>query len=271
MSRHRSWILTLWQEPDEGAIAKCDYFLAGEEICPNTGKKHWQSYAKFANARTFNQVKLIFGKDVHLEAAKGSFDDNFIYCTKDGKYKEYGIRPKQGKRNDLITMKKQVLDEKKTLTDIVHESVENYQQLRFVEGLMKYVKPYSGERKVIYIWGKTGVGKSRYVRERCSENLENVSFINTFYLGYKGSKEVVFDDFRGEMPFRELLKITDRYAYNINVKGGEMPWNAETIFITSDRAPDKLYSGVGDISQFLRRITAIIFLTNTDTDTEVNG
>lgn len=261
-SRHRSWALTLWEYPSSEVIETCKYLLMGEEICPSTGRMHWQSYCVFKNPKYFNGVKKLFGKDASIRACRGTFEENWIYCTKDKKWEEFGTRPcGMGTRNDLTHLKKNVFEERLTLGDIVRENVENYQQLKFVEGLMKYVKPYEGPRNVIYIWGKTGVGKSKLVRERESAGqLSNVTFVNNFFIGYDGSKSAVFDDFRGEMPFRELLKITDRYAVKVNVKGGELPWNAVTIYFTSDRPPQDLYVGVGDVSQFIRRIKEIIHL-----------
>jgi len=42
----------------------------------------------------------------HIEKMKGNFAQNEKYCSKEGKLIEFGERPKQGKRTDLIEVKK---------------------------------------------------------------------------------------------------------------------------------------------------------------------
>ena len=33
------------------------YLVVGKEICPTTGKEHWQGYVELKNAKTFSAIK----------------------------------------------------------------------------------------------------------------------------------------------------------------------------------------------------------------------
>ncbi len=71
-------------------------------------------------------------------------------------------------------------------------------------------------------------------------------------LGYKNQDIVVFDDLtEGSIELPLMLKLTDRYALPINIKGGEMTWNPKTIYITTNDNPLGWY---GSADSWLRRI-----------------
>jgi hypothetical protein len=81
------------------------YCIAGKEICPNTGAFHLQCYIQFKNQVRLSKIKKIDNQS-HWETARGSFEENFKYCSKDKNYIEWGTPKKneQGKRNDLINL-----------------------------------------------------------------------------------------------------------------------------------------------------------------------
>lgn len=72
-------------------VVQVRYALIGEEVCPTTGKKHLQGYARFFNSVRMTQVKKVFGDPaMHLELRKGTHEQNLAYCSKEGNYKEFG-------------------------------------------------------------------------------------------------------------------------------------------------------------------------------------
>lgn len=87
---------------------------------------------------------------------------------------------------------------------------------------------------------------------------------------------VLFDDFDWhKMPMDTFLRITERYPIPINVKGGEVPWVAETIYFTSNDDPSSWYvlPGIGQPEQVTRRIwnrhsTVTHFTERVDSDVE---
>lgn len=254
-----SWVFTwnnypedhekIFQKLVKGEVFR--YFAWGEEI-GEKGTPHLQGFFGTRNSRAHQGLKQYL-PGIWFEGMKGRLKDSEAYCSKQSKLKTVGEMPVQGKRNDLNEIKEKILKEKKNPGDII-DSLENFQQIRFAECLMKYRKPYKGERIVKYYWGSTGTGKTKTADEELVD-YDTISYSNGFIIGYNGNKNVLIDDFRGEMPYNLLLKLCDRYSVVINIKGGTMPWNAEKITITSDRNIDLLYKNVGDLGQLKRRIT----------------
>lgn len=63
---------------------KCLYVI-GKEI-GESGTPHLQGYSYFTSTKSFRQVKLLISDKIHIEKSKGSKEQNFNYCTKDGDY-----------------------------------------------------------------------------------------------------------------------------------------------------------------------------------------
>lgn len=65
------------------------YTILGYEVCPNTGRPHVQAYVVFRQSLTRRQVINVF-KESYAEIAKGTPLENYKYCSKDGKFFQYG-------------------------------------------------------------------------------------------------------------------------------------------------------------------------------------
>ncbi len=79
--------------------------------------------------------------------------------------------------------------------------------------------------------------------------------------GYNREKGVIMDEFRGQIPFGEMLAITDRYAARIKVKSTFCQFSPDIIVITSPISPDSWYSemtGRDNNGQLIRRCEAIL-------------
>lgn len=71
------------------------YLIFGFEICPKTNRPHLQGYIQFWAPRTELTVrKLIEG--AHIEVAQYDWKHNIRYCSKEGVWFEYGIKPTDG-------------------------------------------------------------------------------------------------------------------------------------------------------------------------------
>jgi len=66
----------------------CVKYLYGKEICPTTGRIHFQGFMHLKKAMRITELKLI-GKP-HLEACKGTEEQNEKYCSKDGNVVKWG-------------------------------------------------------------------------------------------------------------------------------------------------------------------------------------
>lgn len=247
-------------EYDGGEVVR--YLVFQREKCPKTGKLHYQGYVELLKDRVYSSVQKILNiPGAHMTNCNGSAEQNRNYCTKSESrvegWWEFGKMSRQGTRTDIKKIKDLVLHEGEKLNSLVENTIENFQQLRFAEGLMKYKKPYSGERIVKWFYGPTGTGKTRRAFEEAGEEAEFISYRNGFWLGYDGGDKVIIDELRRNVPLDELLIILDRYPIKINVKGGCMSWTAKEIWITSDRHPNEIYGKDIEGGQLIRRISVL--------------
>lgn len=97
MSETRGWCFTLNNYTEDQfkylLEIKSKYLIVGREIAPETGTPHLQGYIYFSSSKSFKNAKRLFPDRVHLEAAKGTPEQNKIYCSKGGDFKEIGSIP----------------------------------------------------------------------------------------------------------------------------------------------------------------------------------
>lgn len=242
---------------------RCLYIIAGEEICPKSGKLHYQGYAEFANQITMLKLKKLWGNNVSFHARMGTQEQAINYCQKDGKYEEFGKKKEQGARTDLM-MVRELMDDGLSNQEIIEEAT-SWQSVNGVERLRQMrIKPRDPNFKpeVFWFWGETGTGKTRKAKEIFNDDYDDVEYVNNFMIGYSGNDNVLLDDFRGGVPFNKLLKMLDYGKCIMNVKNGSVQFSAKRIIITAPFRPEKIYKNIGEnIQQLLRRIEHIEHMT----------
>lgn len=237
----------------------------GEE----TKTKHYQGYLECAkNVRRSYLTNMTCDK-ISWRKRRGTQKEARDYCMKEdtrlhGPY-EFGtfVVNKQGRRTDLIKLRDSVLN--RTPLNEVVPTVLNNQQLRFVQGLSSYV-PLSHKyvvKKVYWLWGATGVGKTLTAMTACPEgNTWMSNGTGQWFDGYIGQTHVIIDEFRAKnWPYDLMLKLLDGYELNVPIKGGFTRWYPKVIYITAPMPPNECYfrqlQHHGSIAQLLRRITEI--------------
>jgi len=210
---------------------------------------------------------------VTLRKPKGSPDQNREYCSKEGKFFEHGVLPKQGKRTDIDQMKDLV--QTGASLDEIWLAARSFQAFRMAErGLQFRELPKANpNKKVFWFWGPSGTGKTRTAVELYPDAWMSGGSLK-WWDGYYGQKTVIIDDFREEFcSFAYLLRVLDIYPFRVEVKGSSILLEAEVIIITCPYPPSLVYSQVGeDVSQLLRRIYEIRkFQRDLTVGTEVGG
>lgn len=238
---------------------KIVYVIGGFEMGDETKRWHVQGYIQFKNPQLFKTViRMLDG--CHVIVARGTKKQNIDYCSKSGDIFEWGNNDTQGYRNDLTKIKEDILVNNKPINEVAM-MCENFQQIRFAEVLNKYVEPSYEfyEKEVKWFWGKTGLGKTKAASEeynyhdlwKCSNDLK-------WFDGYYGQKNVIFEDFRGNMcPYSWLLRLLDGYEERVPTKGSFVIFKPKSITITSPYHPEDVYQNIEDKGQLLRRITEI--------------
>lgn len=259
MQRNRAWCFTLnnytLPEYEHIKTLKFKYLVVGREVGAS-GTPHLQGYIYFQNAISFNSLKMKL-PNAHIEAARGTPEENRAYCTKDGDFSEDGELPKQGKRSDLESVYNDIKD-KKEIKEIANNNPTCY--IRYHNGIEKLVRLNYEKRSepplVYWFYGDTGTGKSRTAYEMAngdSYTKDNSKWWN----GYEQQKTIIIDDIDlNTWEERDLLQLLDRYPYQGQTKGGYVQINSPTIIITADKYPRK--SSKFYTKQLLRRITKIV-------------
>lgn len=106
-------------------LESIQYSCFGIEVCPTTNKQHLQGYTQFRDKVTLTWYKKNICDKCHVEISRGDDASNKKYCSKEGKFVEFGERQFQGKRNDL----KAICDKIKSrqpLISIITETPETY-------------------------------------------------------------------------------------------------------------------------------------------------
>lgn len=122
---------------------------------------------------------------------------------------------------------------------------------------MMYNPPKERDFKteVFYYYGEPGVGKSRRAKEEAMATNEPIYYKSRgqWWDFYKNHENVIIDDFYGWIPYDEMLKICDRYPYQVPVKGGYNIFNSKRIWITSNKPIEEIYHFPGYEATALRR------------------
>lgn len=269
-SRHRNFCFTDFrsEEPifDENTMK---YLAYAKEICPTTNKEHWQGFVCWKNAQTLKCTikKLNILTHGKVFIIKGTLKQNIDYCSKQGKLISHGSLPNQGERKDLKEITDEILNGNTKVSDIVENEPMLYHQygrtLEKAEDIFWSKKwQRDGNFEGIWIHGPAGVGKSH---EAFKDYHPDTHYLwtddNGWWDNYKQQDTVIINDYRGEIPYNKLLKLTDKWPDTVKRRNRQpIPFTSKRIIITSSLPPDKVYKNrdaEDNIEQLHRRFKII--------------
>jgi len=263
--RRYNWFITINNWTDvELEIAEqfpSSYKLIAKEHAPSTGTPHIHVYLELENGKSFARMKKIFPR-ANIKVALGNAEQNKTYLSKECLYFEEGIPKKQGQRSDIDIVREQ-LAEGANIRSVI-QTARSHQSIKIADIWFKYFeKPRNWKTKVTWIYGSSGVGKTRLATERCEGHDIYMCMENTkWFEGYDGHSHVIVDDIReGDYKFQTLIKMIDRYEFRVECKNGSRQFLAKEIYITAPKHPKVMFEFSGeDTYQLIRRIDEIIFL-----------
>jgi len=131
--------------------------------------------------------------------------------------------------------------------------------------------PYKGAPKVALFFGTTGTGKTLSAyhvgRRLCPATGPYMTMPQKFlqwWEGYEQQNCVIWDEFRDtQMDISGLLRLTDSFPMNVQVKGSSTPFNSSFIILTTDLDPRLFYATEVStnhraVDQFLRRLDLVV-------------
>lgn len=248
-------LLPVWNED------MMDYLTWGVEVCPTTGRNHYQGFVSFKTKRRRGGVITALSfPGVHVEPMRGSMEAAIRYCHKDGEVTEFGSRTAATGVPDVSNMLQLARTDPLTV-------LKYGPKLDYLKNLLDQ-DDCDVFRSVLWLWGPSGCGKTRMAwkmgRAIGSTTAVTMSGAHPpFMLGYRDHQVVIFDDLRpSSISADYMLRLLDRYFMVVNVKGGERTWKATHIIITNILPPQEffgVYHGE-DLFQLLRRITEEIYV-----------
>lgn len=217
-----------------------------------SGTPHLQGYVRFKNRKSFNSAKNYISAECHIEAAKGSEEQNHDYCTKDplappveyGTYEPANGAKGQGARNDLtvaLDKIKQGIPKEKVFMD--HPGLV----VKYPSGMEKAAEilmgPVPNQRQVhnTVLWGPTGTGKSHRVHTTFPDAYYATTGVGTFDR-YSGESIVVLDEFEPmNVLITDLLQWMDKWKCQIKCRYANKYARWNHLVIMCNFHPDQWY------------------------------
>lgn len=239
---------------------KVGYLCIGQEVGA-CGTEHYQGYIEFLDRVEWAVAHQMLLRG-HMEHRCGTAQQASDYCKKDGAFMEWGKMSNQGCRTDIEQVA-EALIAGYMLTDIALEYPVQY--IKFHKGIQalqaKLIKPRCVVPEVRLYWGGTGTGKSYQAREWLPNAYVWHPQMGTWFDGYEGQNEVIFEEFRGQIPFGMVLSLLDRYCCKVQYKGGVQEFNATKIAFTSPVHYSEWFFSLNAndrLEQLSRRLTSVI-------------
>lgn len=228
------------------------------------GTPHFQGVVVFKSQVVLKSVKKLMPR-AHLEPCR-DLRSSLIYCEKedtrvDGPW-SHGQEPAQGARTDLVELCESISSGEVTAEAVAVESPMTYHKygrtLHKVEDIALRKRFRTEMTKGIWLYGPTGVGKSHRAFKDFDPSTHYVWKNDKGWQdGYTGQEIVIINDFRGSIPYDELLQMVDKWPYTVPRRGREpAPFLAKQVIITSSLSPEEVYwrRAEGDsIDQLTRR------------------
>jgi len=265
-TRFYNWCFTLnnytSNNYDDILNIKNKYLIVGKEI-GECGTPHLQGFCQFKNPLIKPPLPG------HYEPCKGTPAQNIAYCSKEGKFLEFGVRPmdqqSKGKAEKRRWEDARTAAKEGRLDDVPADIyVRNYSTIKRIalDHQKKPVDVSSLDNE--WIHGVTGCGKSKSVRERFPDAY--IKNQNKWWCGYQGEETVIIDDLHQSWVGVTALKTwADHYAFMAEHKGGSSYIRPKRIIVTSNYIPEEVFLNRNDLEPILRRFNVINMSPEKDT------
>lgn len=257
--RARAWCLTInnFTKEEEEILANDNTQYRVYQIEEGENKvPHIQAFIYYDNPRVWPKKKY---PRAHISIAK-NINASIEYCQKEdtrirGPYIT-GTKPAQGSRSDLAEIGEMVGT--KSLEEIANEYPGMWiQYSRGIKDLHNRKLKHRNVKPIVtWIYGSTGVGKTKMVKDKHGDGLY-IKDSSQWWDMYEQHEAICIDDFDGGWEFRGLLRLLDQYDFIGQTKGSYVKINSPFIYITSEYPPKHYWNGT-QLDQIYRRIDEII-------------
>ncbi len=261
------------------------YWCMADEIGLEGSTPHTHIYCVANSPIRFSTIKNAF-PTAHIEKAYGDSIENRNYILKEGKWKnslksetsiegtfeEYGEIPnneRMGLRGKLQFIY-DMIESGLSTAEIIKAYPESLQYLPQIEHAQQLLieEEYRStwrDLEVEYIFGATGLGKSRTViEENGYEKTYRITDYSHPFDGYQSVRHsvLVFEEFRSSLKIEQMLDYLDGYPCELAARYHNKTATYLKVYIISNIPLEEQYSGIQEASPvtwnaFLRRITKV--------------
>lgn len=261
-------LLTDWKT--KGMDSRLRYLVAQLEICPTSGRRHFQGYVELHTGTRITTLKNLFQDNAaHFEQRRGTRDQARDYCmktdTRDPENISFELgqfKGRQGKRSDWDNIK-EMISNGATYSELLVEYPGVVSRCKgTIYELMMVLNPDALRKKqkthLYVLCGETDTGKSTMARRMTTDlfpdeapafyTLGLVSGNNIWFDGYDPVKHrrIIIDSFDSHIPMRFFHNLFQEQDVRVKYKGGLIPFVADEIVITSNLHPKEWYPDIRD-------------------------
>ena len=188
------------------------------------------------------------------------------YCKKDCDFVEFGGNEGQGKRTDLNKLKAEIINGK-SVDDICMDNPELVHQygrtLDRIEAIALRKRYRTWFTDSYWYFGAKGTGKTHTAFEGYHPDTHYVKNLkDEWWDGYTGQEVVIINEFRGQIPYSELLTLADKFPHTVKQRNKEpVPFLAKKLIVTSPMRPEEVYSGVLDKADNIEQLISRFYIT----------
>ena len=218
---------------------------------------HYQFFVNWKNARSFEFMKEHIPYGCYFKQMETNKNACKKYCSKtktriSETFYEVGEFIEERGRKDLVVARQLIKDGMSfdEVSDLYPSQSMMYE--RSLKNLEKkaMLEKERGRRRVNmvvnYVYGISGRGKTSFILDMHGD--KNVARVfnykkDPFYF-YNGEKIVVFEEYHSQFDFDVFLNYMDIYFCPLSVRYDDKIALYETVYLTSNESPDKLYPDV---------------------------
>lgn len=268
----------------------CEYWCMCDEIGEH-GTLHTHLYTSFTNAVMFSTMQRRF-YGAHIEIVKGTHRENRDYVRKEGKWldskkAETNLPETFEESGELPEEPDRRVKQSEAILAMVEAGASDSEIMRAHPSAMNHLKNIEQARQtlleekygvdwrtveVTYIWGETGVGKTRSVVEKYGyKNVFRVTNYTHPFDGYKGQDVILFDEFRSSLKFSDMLAYIDGHPVMLPCRYADKVACYTKVYIISNIPLEKQYPLVqveepAGYAAFRRRIEEVYEMLPDDAD-----
>jgi len=246
-SVHKTWVFTLnnYTEPEVQTLLHFEVtrLALGREIAPTTGTPHLQGFIAFAKGYRFSGIKKLNPRANWSKCISPMHAWN--YMLKENDWTIIDNR-KPGSRTDVDDYRDMIKAgaSDRELADRHPGLFLRYSRTQNMRNA--YITPRTEMTKCIVLFGKTGTGKSTYVKKTYPD-ADWLYYDGRFFSQYRNRDVVVFDD--PTLVFRKRLlwdndlfkRLINHTPMVIRILGSYQVWNPKLVIFLVNYWPAEYY------------------------------